>query len=105
MSKHTPGPWGINKYGGVGAGKNFLCPVIIDSTGDPFDGFHVFDGKGDLSKEEIAANVALIAAAPELLEACKALVIAINEPRETMQQAYHDAYAVAIKAIAKAEGQ
>jgi hypothetical protein len=32
-AKHTPLPWGINKYGGIGAGEFFITPTIIESTG------------------------------------------------------------------------
>jgi len=57
--KHTPGPWKV-KDG-----------VIYCADGiPPFDATHTrIDGKG-----EWEANVHLIAAAPELLAACKALV-------------------------------
>ena len=66
MSKHTPGPWRIGKdpfsfesvnFGGIG--KVF----------EPIAG-------GNKFKEDVAiaeANAHLIAAAPELLEACKVM--------------------------------
>jgi hypothetical protein len=69
MTKHTPGPWKI--FEGWGADKR--RPVIVDSIPD-------VDGKfvGNCicytasTNPDIEANAKLIAAAPELLNACKA---------------------------------
>lgn len=61
--KHTPGPWHRNikparKYAVIFAGRNtHVC--VLDSIGK--------------SDEEVEANCDLIAAAPELLKALKAL--------------------------------
>ena len=71
-AKHTPGPWTI-------------CPTINERIGIIGDGVqiatvHPTDDitasyfPGLRSSEEIAANARLIAAAPELLEACRALL-------------------------------
>jgi len=63
MSGHTPGPWvrryggqRINAKGGVGVAK-----VLINQPEDEFDG-----------------NSHLIAAAPELLEACQTVLAGIE---------------------------
>lgn len=54
MSKHTPGPWSIGKNGRIEAKNGLGKTVVVDelAIGDP-------------------ANAALIAAAPELLDALK----------------------------------
>ncbi len=49
----TPGPWRVNKYGGIGAGEFGTDPVIINS-----------DGWDDGTE----ADIRLIAAAPDLLD-------------------------------------
>ncbi len=62
---HTPGPWVIDEFytqGGfykIRAADSALCHV------------HSFTEDGGLPTEEESANARLIAAAPELLEACK----------------------------------
>lgn len=66
MSKHTPGPWHRNikpatKYNTVWAGRNtHVARVVVDDR--------------DLTADQIEANIALIAAAPDLLEALTALL-------------------------------
>ncbi len=69
MSKPTPGPWAFYK------GKlRERFPVIIreihSSKGAVIVAWSGFDSASQ-SKAEIDANCRLIAAAPELLEACK----------------------------------
>mgnify|MGYP000961965387 CR=1 FL=1 len=90
MSKHTPAPWSIDECTGH----------IIPSSGV---GGGICDPWGD-SIEQMEANARLIAAAPELLEACKNIVAAC----ELTDDAYYDAIDTAINiaraAIAKAEG-
>jgi hypothetical protein len=36
MSEATPGPWGINKYGGIGTGDHFIFGGFV-ITGEGFD--------------------------------------------------------------------
>ena len=95
MTKHTQGPWGISNNatenreptewligcGGVGGGK-----VVATITN---------------AHEEASANAHLIAAAPELLEACEWLM-ATNSYwwQEVDEELWHDIR----KAIAKAKG-
>ena len=96
MSKHTPGPW-------IGAGPSFGDPLprytteIVTEREDE-DGaatsicelpFHHHD-------DENEANARLIAAAPELLEACKVALGIIGFGAE------HDQISAA---IAKATGE
>lgn len=65
MSGFTPGPWGVNKYGSIGAGKFFAHPTV--ATVEPFYGEDTVHG-------DHVANARLIAAAPEMYEALTALV-------------------------------
>ena len=53
---HTPGPWSVNKYGSVGAGKFGTWPII--AAIEPFYG-------EDRKHGDHTANARLIAAAPE----------------------------------------
>ncbi len=55
MSKHTPGPWGISKIG------NNYDQYMIQAKG----------GERICNTVEGKDNARLIAAAPELLEACE----------------------------------
>ncbi len=71
MMAHTPGPWGFNKYSGIGAGRFNLNPYVM--SGGAVMGSYAHGNKGDLTAEENRANANLIAAAPELLEALKTL--------------------------------
>jgi len=91
MSKHTPGPWAVNRY--ITSGNQSLGFHI---TG-PRDGSvsPVCVGE-DTGYGEIDANARLIAAAPELLEALKK---AVN------RQGFTNAELITARAvIAKAEG-
>jgi len=84
--KHTPGEWAVQQQGpgcsisiiGPGQQSPFIAHVLPDEVGG----------------ETIAiANAALIAAAPDLLEAAKLVVAAGKAPN------------ILISAIAKAEGR
>jgi hypothetical protein len=89
MSEHTPGPWMVNKYGGVGAGEFGTNPCVIQS-----DGF--------IGEDREEADKALISAAPDLLAACEAVVDDLSdEERANMG----DLYDLVCAAIAKARGQ
>ncbi len=91
-AKHTPGPWrqndhpqrGNQLYVRIGSG----CANAIVERKDTF---------GKVSDEDIA-NARLIAAAPDLLEACRQMLFDVFEDvhPETVKQAR--------AAIAKAEG-
>lgn len=93
-TKHTPAPWTINKTWGTieGPQEQEICAI------------HPADASGRREPRATArANAALIAAAPDLLEALKAIV---NHWR-----AHDDAYfesdlaTDALDAIRKAEGE
>jgi hypothetical protein len=69
MSAHTPGPWHRNiapatKYNTVWSGRNtHVARVVVDAP---------------MSADEVEANIKLIAAAPELLTACRLIVSAFD---------------------------
>lgn len=76
MSKHTPGPWAAKRVG--------LQQWWINAPfGDPTIGYNFWDGLAEVygsddwpeSGRKVAeANARLIAAAPELLQACEAMI-------------------------------
>ena len=107
MSKHTPGPWTASQWhdsatdqgGWTISANGHLLPMSDMDSGD-----------GDNPE----ANARLIAAAPELLEACVELLAAERfsvRPPETVMQAeaklgrIRKAVAQAEAAIAKATGE
>lgn len=72
MSKHTPGPW-------IGAGPSFGDPlprytteIVTEWEGDEGDVISICEMPFHHHDDENEANARLIAAAPDLLEACKA---------------------------------
>lgn len=93
MSKHTPSPLSASE-------ENGLWYVITKDR-------HITASINPNPKTEVQANAQLYAAAPELLEALRKLVDAVDLARGTKDEElsslnpeYHDALA----AIAKAEG-
>lgn len=90
MSKHTPGPWSIQRQ-----------------NPSPTTGEWMVAGKSpgylaevrDCGSGPVEANARLIAAAPDLLEALEALITAVDASMYGM--AIHNARA----AIAKAKGE
>lgn len=108
MAGHTPGPWEYrpleyDDWGIVRAGRFVICQAR-----DPerMDGeclaYHRLAGL-----DPWRSNARLIAAAPELLEACKAFMRAHSGPRDNDTEiALWDAAITATEAaIAKAEGK
>jgi hypothetical protein len=89
-TKHTPGPWQIEEH------ETSPCRIRANNNGwDVADVFSTDHPTGQ-------ANAALIAAAPELLEALRAMLenpnkLHINDVVERHQRA--------LDAIAKAEGR
>lgn len=82
---HTPGPWEICTI----YGKHCIRTV---------------QPKGTVAETYSEADARLIAAAPELLEAARAVVHFRNQLM-THDDVLEDAYHKAVNAIAKAEGQ
>lgn len=90
-TKHTPGPWKVVNFDG-----NVSSEIRAENgvmVGNPYGPA----GRWAEVREEHEANANLIAAAPDLLEACK----------EAYRIIHNDAYVNDLlkKAIAKAEGK
>lgn len=106
MQGHTPGPWEIRKDGA------YPPRYLITSKGIPFASLDGWAYDGVTTDEEDAANRNLIAAAPELLEACKTadklIRVARNYFPKSMQNSdrfdLENSCAAISKAIVKAEG-
>ncbi len=101
MSKHTPGPWEIRRE------KNgYIIGIWVPNSVNPNNepgkgGTIVIDGCPCGNSN---ANAALIAAAPDLLEACRAILMGLG--MNGGQMAANDPELVAARAaIAKAEAQ
>lgn len=90
MTKPTPGPWEPLR------GHRSLKIRGLRESKPPFRNVINFNGISRATSDEGQANAHLIAAAPEMYEALKALL----DPERDMDDAYRIAYA----AIAKAEG-
>lgn len=91
--KHTKGPWEVEILGST---VRVISDVEVTEGGSRIGGDVVLCG--DYRNKENIANANLIASAPELLEACKAV---LNEPDfiDGLKTKY-----LVRKAIAKAEG-
>jgi hypothetical protein len=72
---HTPGPWALNDYNGIGIAKVGIFAITAPCVPDIGPG---------LSREQIAANARLIVSAPELLDALRGMVglVQLIESRE-----------------------
>jgi hypothetical protein len=98
MSERTPGPWRLSWPND--------CLVVGD------DGEEVAETCGDYARhyERMEANARLIAAAPEMLEALKAIASGLENTRSQPGEwrtliMKKDAWHIAIDAIARAEGR
>lgn len=99
MSKHTAGPW-----------KAGECCIWSETRNQ--EGIYIAGTKMGINTEEQTANARLIAAAPELLEACKHIVNRAKECSESgpfslsISAKNTDAnFDKLTKAIVKAEGR
>lgn len=97
-TKHTPGPWSVNECH-VYRYDDEYDETICDTSGAPTEAAFMSD-----VPDRAEANARLIAAAPELLEACKRLMgrafVGSHTPREQ-----DPLWKLAHAAIAKAEGK
>lgn len=107
MAGHTPGPWiaaaKISSVVGLPVvaspdGRS-VCNVTCIAYREPVD--RKVEGDGSFNRESMS-NARLIAAAPDLLTACKRLVKAIGIPSSIT---IGDAVEQAEAAIARAEGE
>jgi len=108
-AEHTPGPWEVHKSRIVknGSRLQILHPLINGPDAEPqyqgkLGGYHVVMGPQNCQPGYILteANAALIAAAPEMLEALKICALALENTWETSDEAK-----MARAAILKAAGK
>ena len=98
---HTPGPWHYAE-----PNKSHQRPMVWRDS----DGYLIADCSGAtvVGYDEAKANARLIAAAPDLLAACRALCAAYDNGEaiggEMAWEQVDDSWALAKDAIAKAEG-
>jgi hypothetical protein len=83
MSKHTPGPWVVRQFPTARGGT--IAHWILDAIPD-VDGKVVANAIAVASgtNDDAEANAHLMAAAPDLLAACKAFLCAVS-PDEFLQ--------------------
>jgi hypothetical protein len=92
-AQHTPGPWAI----GNASKRDFGAVTHVGPFDHPCGICEVYGAVDD----EPQANARLIAAAPDLLEACEAVLAEVNEPYNFD----HDSIAMCRNAIKKAKGE
>lgn len=92
-AKHTPGPWTVSVWHD---GRDGTTPCIM-ASGATVAKIHVAP---ITPPPEADANARLIAAAPELLAACKLALETVGDMTEAEQRRQ-----IVRKAIAKAEGR
>lgn len=96
--KHTPGEWRIDNNGSIlGPSNGTSSPIICIMSA----WFRDHRNQGHVSQDKQEANARLIAAAPDLLEACKAML-------EGVANWYPSAMPLKIQiqeAVKKAEGK
>ena len=104
--KHTPGPWEMVK--GPCGNIHFQGYKSIKSG----PGFSIFKDEGNDQAQVVAlftwseANARLIAAAPDLLEAAKEVLVYLHHPEGQAPNGFRliTAMETLTKAVAKAEG-
>ena len=78
MSEHTPGPWKVFIL--VQEAEVIATNASDVRVADVFCGYsYTGNGEYEMSESECHANARLIAAAPQLLKACKAFVAAYEK--------------------------
>lgn len=94
MSEHTPGPWFYDKRtGSIGCAAGWVV------------GPNWHDKKGDGEFGDQDADGHLIAAAPDLLAACRALLASLEGAHKFLDLPVPQSAEVALRAIAKAKGK
>lgn len=96
---HTPGPWAADKEDELG----FQADVLVADNRRKRIAACGHDGRW-MADGEAEANARLIAAAPDLLAALKAMVASYDGVRDILCKTVIDKLANADAAIAKAEG-
>lgn len=111
-SNHTPGPWSVEDPMGADVGlwivqtglepRQWSCIAVVT---DDADGGARDEGGRFIGCAEQQANARLIAAAPEMFDALKAMRSAAMAIPENWSDAMMRAARMANSAIAKAEGR
>ncbi len=94
---HTPGPWRL-----LNRESRYAVPVVDDKAEYRIAEVLVYDGS---SRKESDANARLIVAAPELLQALKAMLHEFVELPEMAHTERGYAAALARRAIGRAESE
>ncbi len=101
--KHTPGPWevGLDTLGSPVVVARKYAVATLSWCGFNMGGWHKGGPNAEAKRIEISANARLVAAAPELLEALKAL---LDDAPFSMNPESAAIHQQAVDVIAKAEG-
>lgn len=115
MQKHTPGPWIVNEADNGGEVANifsdnpehdgaYVCAVWSDESATGNDGADE-ETPQYVTDAEANANAALIAAAPDMLEALRDMLAEVAPDDGVRAMPSHSTIAAARFALAKAEGR
>jgi hypothetical protein len=104
MSTHTPGPWRIIVPTETDAMTDIMANPPTYTGDEPWRVAYVLRDRNPLQHPEDEANARLIAAAPELLEACRRVAARATELVMLGALPLDDVRVVQL-AIAKAEGR
>ncbi len=99
MSKHTPGPWHCRVHGVHEGEYTIRCQTY------GYAPLAIVRGDKRSTKAQAHENARLIAAAPDLLEALKAMVKAFHTYAPKTEGAEYNCVIDACAAIAKATGE
>jgi len=106
MTSHTPGPWTLNgEIRRIGGTEHYCADICGTNDGGFWRGSVAYIQTADHLKrgmriDEGKANARLIAAAPDMLEALRQMVV--NSEGDGKE--YRDCHKKALAAIAKATG-
>lgn len=85
--------------------KSGDCGITAEGTGVFIEAYAEIRHHGENARVEALANARLIAAAPDLLEALKALSASIFFPADSQSPELRSAIEMTVSAISKAEGR
>jgi hypothetical protein len=101
-NKHTPGPWDYDWHDGHIALYSDAQPDDYFARVEHSEWVKDEDWDGGENVPERIANARLIAAAPDLLAACEAVLASIHDPSDDDMFTFED---MLEKALAKARGE
>lgn len=106
--KHTPGPWRVDEtkdLGAYGVWTDYPTHPGYDGAGYESQICDVIPLGKEISRDQRDANARLIAAAPDLLAACKEFVRVNGFNGYEFDSNEPSLYRMIVDAIAKAEGR